>query len=133
MRDIRICESEAEKYEALRERYEQIWQGGAIDATEDVIPTREDFATVYNFIRRRVRFGEEVFTVREMLLREEPLSSLGYIKLRFIINVLLEMNIVGVEEIGEEKYSFKLHYQNKHTDLEKSALLRRLRMQQRKA
>ncbi len=132
VRDIRICESEAEKYEALRERYEQIWQGGAIGADEDVIPTRDDFATVYNFIRRRVRFGEEIFTVREMLLREEPLSSLGYIKLRFIINVLLEMNIVGVEEIGEEKYSFKLHYQSKHTDLEKSALLKRLRMQQRR-
>ncbi|MBE6679190.1 MAG: single-stranded-DNA-specific exonuclease RecJ [Ruminococcaceae bacterium] len=133
VRDIRICESEAEKYRELKERFGEIWQGGAISADEDVIPARDDFATVYNFIRRRLRFGEDVFTVREMLLREEPLSSIGYIKLRFIINVMLEMNIIGVEEIGEDKFSFKLHYQNKHTDLEKSALLKRLRTQQRKA
>ena len=132
VRDIRICESEAERFDALKARYEQIWQGGAIAADEDVIPCRDDFGTVYNFIRRRARFGEELFTVREMLLREEPLKKLGYIKLRLIINVLLEMNIVGVEELGEEKYSFKIHYQSKHTDLEKSALLKRLRAQQRR-
>ena len=132
VRDIRICDSESEKYSALRERYLKIWQGGAIAADENVIPSRDDFGVVYNFIRRRARFGEDVFTVREMLLREAPLSAIGYIKLRFIINVLLEMNIVGVEEVGDEKYSFKIHYQSKHTDLEKSALLRRLRSQQRK-
>ena len=132
VRDIRITESEAEKYDALRTRYEQIWQGGGIDKGEDVVPSREEFATVYNFLRRRARFGEEVFTVREMLLREQPLSNLGYIKLRFIINILLELNILGVEEIAPEKYSFKMHYQNKRTDLEKSAILRRLRAAQRR-
>ena len=133
VRDIRISDGEAEKYDALRRRYEQIWQGGAVEKDEDVVPNRDDFATVYNFLRRRARFGEDVFSVREMLLREAPLQNLGYIKLRFVINVLLELNIVGVEELGNEKYSFKMHYQSKHTDLEKSAILRRLRAAQRRA
>lgn len=133
VRDIRICEAEDKKYDALRERYEEIWQGGAVEKDEDVVPSRDEFATVYNFLRRRSRFGEDIFTVREMLLREQPLSNIGYIKLRFIINILLELNIVGVEELSAEKYSFKMHYQSKHTDLEKSALLRRLRAAQRRA
>lgn len=133
VRDIRICESEAEKYASLNARYAEIWKGAAITAGEDVIPSRDDFGIVYNFIRRRAKFNEDIFTVREMLLREAPLSAIGYIKLRFIINVMLEMNIVGIEEIGDEKYSFRIHYQNKHTDLEKSAILRRLRAQQRRA
>lgn len=133
VRDIRICETEEKKYDALRKRYDEIWQGGAVEKDEDVVPTRDEFATVYNFLRRRSRFGEEIFTVREMLLREQPLSGIGYIKLRFIINILLELNIVGVEELAPEKYSFKMHYQSKHTDLEKSALLRRLRAAQRRA
>ena len=50
-----------------------------------------------------------------------------------IINIVLELNIVGVEEIAPEKYSFRMHYQSKHTDLEKSAILRRLRAAQRRA
>ncbi|MBQ6893733.1 MAG: single-stranded-DNA-specific exonuclease RecJ [Clostridia bacterium] len=133
VRDIRISENEAVKYDALRARYEQIWAGGAVEKDENVVPSRDDFAMVYNFLRRRSRFGEDVFTVREMLLREQPLRDLGYIKLRFIINILLELNIVGVEELSPEKYSFKMHYQSKHTDLEKSAILRRLRAAQRRA
>ena len=133
VRDIRISEDEEAKYASLRARYEQIWQGGAVEKDEDVVPSRDEFACVYNFLRRRSRFGEDIFSVREMLLRELPLAEIGYIKLRFIINILLELNIVGVEELSPEKYSFKMHYQSKHTDLEKSALLRRLRAAQRRA
>ena len=86
---------------------------------------------MYNFIRRRVRFGEEEFTLREMLQRDEQIGAMGYVKLRVILNVLFEMNLVGIEELAPEKYSFKVHYQSKRTDLEKSAILRRLRAQSR--
>ena len=131
VRDIRLCEREEAAYLAKQKRYAQIRDGAHIAPEEDVIPSREDFGTVYNFIRRRVRFGEEEFTVREMLQRDEQIGAIGYIKLRVILSVLFEMNLVGMEELVPEKYLFKLHYQTKRTDLEKSAILRRLRGQMR--
>lgn len=131
VRDICLAEKEVQAYTALQKRYAELTGGAHIASDEDVIPTREEFGTVYNFIRRRVRFGEEEFTVREMLQRDEQIGAIGYIKLRVILNVLFEMNLVGMEEPSPEKFIFKLHYQNKRTDLEKSAILRRLRAQAR--
>ncbi len=131
LRDIRLCEEDASLYAVEQKRYAEIHAGAPIAPEEDVIPTRDDFGIVYNFIRRRVRFGEEQFTVREMLRRDEQIGAIGYVKLRVILGVLLELNLVGIEEIAPEKYTFKVQYQSKRTDLEKSAILRRLRAQAR--
>jgi len=130
VRDLHLASDAASEYEALRARYEEIKKGAPI--TENEYPTRENFGTVYNFIRRRARFGEDEFTVREMLMRDDLVEAVGYVKLRTILNVLLELNLVGMTETGDEKYSFKLHYQQKHTDLEKSAILKKLRTSMRK-
>ena len=131
VRDMRLSKEAISEYAALQERYEKIKNGAPI--TEDELPTREDFAVVYNFIRRRLRFGEEEFTVREMIMRDNLVEAVGYVKLRTIINVLFELNLVGMSEVAPERYAFKMHYQSKHTDLEKSAILKKLRSSMRKA
>lgn len=131
VRDIRLASESEAALDASRARYAEIRAGAAI--VESELPNRDDFGAVYNFIRRRARFGEEEFAVREMLMRDDILEEIGYIKLRIILSVLLELNLVGMEETGEEKYSFRIHYQQKHTDLEKSAILRKLRSGMHKA
>lgn len=130
VRDLHLSKKDAEAYAELQHRYEQIRKGEPV--SENEIPRRDDFGVVYNFIRRRLRFGEDEFTVREMLMRDDSVEAVGYIKLRIILSVLLEMNLVGMEETALERYVFKLHYQSKHTDLEKSAILKRLRASMRK-
>ncbi len=130
VRDLHLSAEAAKEYEKCQKRYEEIRLGAPITAEE--LPTREDFGVVYNFIRRRLRFGEDEFTVREMLMRDDLVEAVGYVKLRTVLNVLFELNLVGMSELGEEKYAFKLHYQSKHTDLEKSAILKKLRASLRK-
>ncbi len=130
VRDLRLSKSSLDLYKQWQTRYEEIKGGAPITAEE--LPTREDFGVVYNFIRRRARFGEEEFTVREMLMRDELVEAVGYVKLRIILNVLLELNLVGMNEVAQERFAFKLHYQQKHTDLEKSAILKKLRASLRK-
>ena len=132
VRDVRLCEAETALLSAAQTRYEELRSGAPCAEGEDILPMREDFAAVYNFIRRQVRFGEDVFSVRELMLRDEAIGKIGYVKLRFILNVLLELNIAGIEELAPEKYSFKIYYQNKRADLEKSAILKKLRAQQKK-
>lgn len=130
VRDLHLSAESAEKYAAWQKRYEEIRLGAPITAEE--LPTREDFGVVYNFIRRRARFGEEEFTVREMLMRDDLVEAVGYVKLRTVLNVLFELNLVGMNDLGDERYAFKMHYQSKHTDLEKSAILKKLRASLRK-
>lgn len=130
LRDLRLTADAAAEAEALAARYAALRAGDAAPGA-DIVPSREDFGVVYNFIRRQVRFGEDTFTVREMLMRDEQVGAVGYIKLHFIIDVLYELNIVGVESLGHETYRFRVSYQQKRADLDKSAILRRLRAQSR--
>jgi hypothetical protein len=60
-------------------------------------------------------------------------ARVNYIKLKIIIRVLQEMNLLGIEEVSDEVYHFKVHFAKNKTDLEKSTLLRRLRTQQKQA
>ena len=132
MRDLRLTEARAAAEKACAARYAALRMGAAAEPDEDILPSRDDFAAVYNFIRRQVRFGEDSFTVREMLSRDNAVGTVGYIKLRFIIDVLLELNIVGVESVGKDAYRFSVSYKQKRADLDKSAILRRLRSQQKR-
>jgi len=54
---------------------------------------------------------------------------INYIKLKIIIKVFCELNLLGIEDISDEVYRFKVHYTTNKTDLEKSSLLRRIRSQ----
>lgn len=130
LRDLRLTADAAAAAEESAARYAALRAGEPAPGA-DIVPSREDFGVVYNFIRRQVRFGEDSFTVREMLMRDEHVGAVGYIKLRFIIDVLYELNIVGVESLGGEAYRFRVSYQQKRADLDKSAILRRLRTQTR--
>ena len=58
-------------------------------------------------------------------------GKIGYVKLKFIIRIFQELNLLGIAENEEEIYNFTLKFSNTKTDLEKSNLLRKLRFQQK--
>jgi single-stranded-DNA-specific exonuclease len=133
VRDIRLCaESRAEAADE-RTRFDQIWAGGSFSAEEDVLPTRDDFAAVYTLVCRQVRAGCDTLSHRALLtkLQGAGRGDIGYIKLKVIIRVLQELNLMGIEEVSDENYRFSIRFTNKKTDLEKSNWLHRLRAQQR--
>ena len=130
VRDIRLSEYEQNAVVRDRIRFDEIWGGASFSEEENVFPCRDDFAAVYTLVRRSVRAGTDTITHRAILSQLAAYSGvIGYIKLKIIIRVLLELNLLGIEEIGEEVYRFRLQFTNGRTDLEKSNLLRRLRSQ----
>lgn len=133
VRDIRLCEKSRAAARALRTRFEEIWAGAAFTAEENVLPTRDDFAIVYTLVCRHVRAGCDSLSHRALLskLQAAGRGDIGYIKLKIIIRVLQELNLLGIEEISDENYRFTIRFTNKKTDLEKSNWLHRLRAQQR--
>ena len=130
VKDIRLCEEDAQQEAAQRCRFDEIFAGAPFDAEENVLPTRDDFAAVYTFVKHAVRSGCDCLTHRAILRRmAEGGRSIGYIKLKMVIRVFQELNLLGIEETSAETYRFRLVFSPGKTDLEKSNILRRLRSQ----
>ena len=135
VKDIKPSKTQSQKAKDEVTRFEEIWNGDSYDKDEDVLPKREDFAAVYRFLNASVRSGADTFEHRDLSSRlssHHSTTKINYIKLKIIIKVFTELNIIGIEEIANEVYKFTLHYSTSKTELDKSNLLRRLRLQQRK-
>ncbi len=134
VKDIRASEKQNVKNDGEKARFARIWAGEPFSASEDILPDRNDFAAVYRMILASSRAGGNTLSHREICAKASSIPEqrkIGYIKLKIIIKVLTELNVIGIEEREEEVYTFKLHYNSGKTDLEKSSLLRRLRAQQK--
>ncbi len=133
VRDVRLSEQSGKDAERERERFASVWSGETF-TDDDIVPCRDDFAAVYSLVRRNVRMGVEEMSHRALLAKLRAVTKpeqIGYVKLKMIIRILQELNLLGIEEVSEEFYHFRLNYTDKKTDLEKSHLLRRLRSQYR--
>ena len=95
-----------------------------------MFPTRDDFAAFYLLVKRHVRAGIEEMSQRALLTKLAP-NGIGYVKLKLMIRVFQELNLLGIEEIAEDFYHFHLYSFTTKIDLEKSNILRRLRCQRR--
>lgn len=134
VKDIRPSEKQTVMNDGERARFARIWGGEAFGADEDILPDRNDFAAVYRLILASSRMGIDTLSHREICAKAcagGEGRKISYIKLKIIIKVLTELNVVGIEEKKDEVYTFRLHYSSGKADLEKSSLLRRLRAQQK--
>lgn len=138
VRDVRRTEQQQTARLREEDRFAQIWAGAPFTAEEDVLPGREDFAAVYRLIVAATRGGESTLSHREIcsrLANRPPVYGegyhVGYLKLKVIIKVLCELNLLGIRETSPELYCFTVRYTQEKTDLERSGLLRRLRSQQK--
>ena len=134
IRDIKVTASQKSICEQEEQRFEEIRNGSEFSVEENILPSREDFAAVYTYMLNSYRAGNDILKHREISSRlsyGKNGINIGYIKLKFIIMVLKELNIVGIEEPEREIYKISIHYSSSKTDLDKSNLLRKLRLQQR--
>ena len=132
VRDIKLSNGVRNDIEVQRRRFDEIKGGARFDASEDIIPSRDDFAQVYKLLLSSQYSGTDTLSHRDICAKLSCISSnyISYIKLKIIIMVMRELNIVRIDEIGEEIYKFAIHYTSAKTDLEKSGILRKLRSQQ---
>lgn len=134
VRDIKLSTAKKMLEEKERIRFEEIRSGDRIYKEENVVPTRDDFAAVYRFILSQQRSGVSVLSHRDIVTRLSAAMdgvSINYIKLKIIIMVFKELNIVSIDEPSPEVYTFNIRFGAAKTDLEKSSLLRKIRSQLR--
>ncbi len=133
IRDVKQSASQRSFIKMEHERFYEVWNGAKFSPDEHILPSRDDFAVIYRLAVDSVRSGKDTLSVRDIVYRlsqRRDNVSIGYIKLLVIIKVMQELNIMGIEEVSEETYRFKVQYKSGKTELDKSNLLRRLRSQQ---
>ncbi len=134
VKDLHISENYVKTLEQNKLRYEAVLSGSNILDGEDVIPNRADFVAFYNMIRRDIRMGNDSYSLRALMSKlKQAEHELSYIKIKFMLMIMREMNILTIEEIEPEFYIFKLNNNNGKTDLDKSNILKKLRAQQKRS
>ncbi len=131
VQDIQMSRSYEQKCKDSKTRYKEIEAGGDFDMEEGVIPNRDDFAAVYTTVRREFRLGHDTLSTDVILslLSKTEGADINYIKLKFIIKILNELKICGVEQMGEDHYKFDVYFSASKTNIEKSSILKMLRNQ----
>lgn len=140
VRDIRLCRRQLSGEIREHEIFDSLHagEGPLADMSEEElrasVPDRNDFAAVYNTLKRELRVEHEVFSIRAL---GHLLKSCGYVipyvRLKFIIMIFRELNLIGVEEIDHEREIYSFHYifvKNK-TSLDKSNIYRKLKSELR--
>jgi single-stranded-DNA-specific exonuclease len=131
VKDVRRSEAADRQRDAERARFDEIWNGAKYTVDEKILPSREHFAAVYSLLRSSLRAGVDCMSHRALLARLYPVlpGEIGYVRLKLILRILQELNLIDFEEMTEETYRFVMDPQSGKTDLEKSHLLRRIRSQ----
>ena len=135
VQDLRKSDAYLAEQKRIRDRYEEIRAGAILEADEEIyIPSREDFALVYTFLRREYRQGNTTYSDQALLLalESEAPGKINYIKLKYIIRVLQELRICGVSEPEEGYYIFDIYFTPSKTSIDKSSILKKLRSQCRR-
>ena len=131
VKDLKPSSEDQLEFSAKTARFNEIRAGHSIGRFENVVPTRDDFATVYKLVVSSVRAGVDTLSHKDLCykLSRIPDAYIGYVKLKFIVMIMKELNILSIDEYENEVYKFSVHYSSQKTDLEKSNLLKRLRNQ----
>jgi len=130
VKDIRLGESLSKEMEEGEAEYEASKNGEPLANAEGVVPTRDDCGAVYNFLSKEAREGKHSYTyigLLNALKSRKRNSGIGYAKLKHIIKIFRELNIISIEEISEYAFEYHISYNKTKTNLEKSSILKRLK------
>ena len=129
VQDHRLSESFQSMKKREKERYEEIRAGATFSSDENVIPNRDDFAKVYTLLRKLTRAGNNTLSLDNLLflLSREPGEPINYIKLKFIIRIMHELTICGVEDHSHDIYRFTVEFTGTKTSIDKSNILKKLK------
>ena len=135
LQDMRVSETQCRMRRMEQERLAQVCAGASFRPEEQLLPDREDIARVYTSLRNRARRGEHACTEQQLTedVNRCAGATVGYVKLRLILRILEEMQVLHISESGEGIFAFDLPEDPPRTSVDASPLLRRLRTQCRDA
>lgn len=130
LKDIKISKRYLELESVNESIYQSIKLGECDLGADYIIPTRDDFGVVYQYLQAAARLGKSTYRFSKLLSdisNSHNNSKLNYVKTKTIIKVFRELNILAIDEIDDFTFSFKFSYNKNKTNLEKSSILKKLK------
>ncbi len=122
-----------EKYDEQKQLYRAVKNGARYNITEEILPSRKEFAALYTYIKRCEKKG--IFTLAELISESALTGGNKICKLRFMLDVFTEMKLLNVEKSEDDfevKYKITLRFVRGKVNLDKSIVLQNLRSKQDK-
>ena len=130
VRDIRMSERIYLEQEEGEMEFSIVKEGQSSLPSGDIIPQRDDFALVYSFLSKEARDGKTRYSYIKLLQNIKKKYSgvtLNYIKLKLVIKVFRELNIISIDELDDYSFDFKINFSKSKTSLEKSSILKKIK------
>ncbi len=131
VRDARLADEYTKMLDHGKKRYAEVHAGDSYTAQENFLPDRDDCARVYTLLRREYRLGNTLTDTRTVLrtLSQSAENSINYVKLKYIFEILNELRICELCELDTDIYRFEVLFQASKTSIDKSAILKKLKLQ----
>ena len=137
VKDIRLSQKSCELEMEQEKEYTKVKVGDTYFSADEIIPSREEFAYVYQFLQSSARYGIQKYRysklvndlkyIRVRSLEGVDLLKMSYIKVKTMIMVFRELNIISIEEIDDFSFEFKFSGAINKTSLDKSNILKKLK------
>ncbi|MBO5374458.1 MAG: single-stranded-DNA-specific exonuclease RecJ [Clostridia bacterium] len=130
IKDIRMSERVSTHQQHEEEQYILAKEGKSGLSASEIVPDRADFSLVYSFLAKEAREGKEKYSYIKLLQalnRKYTGVTANYIKLKLVIKVFRELNIISIEEIDDFSFAFKINFSKSKANLEKSNILKRIK------
>lgn len=133
IKDVRLSQTTRDREIKLENEYCDVKSGETYLDGDDIVPTREEFGYVYQYLQSSARYGRSYYRYLKLLddikakvlITEE--RKYNYVKIKTIIKVFRELNIISIEEIDEFSFEFKFSPTKSKTSLDKSNILKKLK------
>ena len=130
IQDIKLSEDYVSYFKKENDIYESFNRGEALEC-DDIIPTRDDFVTVYSLLRKEFRTGNDMMTEIEIyhMISAQKSANIRLAKLKIILDILNELKICTVKLVSPGIYQYDIYFNSEKANIEKSSILKKLKNQ----
>ncbi len=131
IQDIRHSEEYLEYFSNEISLYRSIKNGYKYYENDKIIPTRDDFVSVYSLLRSEYRTGNDMMREIEIYHKLSRMKDVDIrlAKLKIILDIMNELNICAIEEVSPGIYQYEIYFNSEKTNIEKSSILRKIKNQ----
>lgn len=131
VQDIKLSDDYVNYFANEKSIYSSIRLGEKYTENDGILPTREDFVSVYSLLRAEYRLGNDMMSEIDIYHKLSRMKGVNIrlAKLKIILEVMNEINICTVEEVSPGIYQYEIYFHPEKTNIEKSSILRKIRNQ----